>query len=89
LPFRTRANIDPNQHKGLVISNSVTNNSLIVTGLSLTNAQPMHVALVDANGSHITSIGTIGGTPTETVISVTTASSDVLSANTNRSYLEL
>lgn len=51
MAFRTSANIDNDQHKGLVLSNSVTNAPLIQTGLSLTNSQPAHVALVDGTGS--------------------------------------
>lgn len=60
MSFRIAANIDANQHKGLVILNSITSNPLVTTGLSLTNAQPMHVAIVDGSGSQITSFG--GGT---------------------------
>lgn len=57
MSFRGQANIDPNQHKGLIISNSITNATLVATGLSLTNAQPLHVAVVDSSGSQITSFG--------------------------------
>ena len=60
MAFRGQANIDPNSHKGLIISNSITNGLLVATGLSLTNAQPLHVAIVDGAGSQITSFG--GGT---------------------------
>ncbi len=60
MTFRSAANIDPNAHKGLVISNSISNNPLIATGLSLTNAQPLHVAIVDGSGTQVTSFG--GGT---------------------------
>lgn len=68
MPFRTQASIDPNKHKGLILLNSITANPLVATGLSLTNAQPMHVAIVDGDGSQVTSFGggtqyTDGGTP--------------------------
>lgn len=60
MAFRLQASIDPNQHKGLILLNSITGNALVATGLSLTNSQPMHVAIVDSSGSQITSFG--GGT---------------------------
>lgn len=60
MTFRPQANIDANSHKGLVLMNSITNATLIATGLSLTNAQPLHVAIVDGSGSQITTFG--GGT---------------------------
>lgn len=58
--FRSQANIDANSHKGLIALNSIAGGGLILTGLSLTNAQPLHVAIVDGSGSQITSFG--GGT---------------------------
>lgn len=60
MTFRTRANIDPNSHKGLILSNSITNGLLVATGLSLTNAQPMHVAIVDGDGSQVTTFPVSG-----------------------------
>lgn len=50
-PFRGSANIDLNQHKGILASNSITNAPLVLTGLSLTNAQPLHTAIVDSTGA--------------------------------------
>lgn len=56
-----RAAIDDNDHKGAVVTNSITTTqALPLTGLSLTNSNPAHVALVDGSGSQITSFG--GGT---------------------------
>lgn len=57
MPFRTRASIDPNSHKGLIALNSISGNALVVTGASLTNSQPLHVAVVDGSGSQVTSFG--------------------------------
>lgn len=59
--FRQLATIDANAHKGLLALNSITNNNLVVTGLSLTNSQPLHVAVVDGSGTQITSFGDGGG----------------------------
>lgn len=53
MTFRTMASIDSNQHKGLILLNSITGNPMAATGLSLTNAQPMHVAVVDTSGSQV------------------------------------
>lgn len=74
MTFRSQANIDANSEKGLVISNSITNGTLIATGLSLTNANPLHVAIVDSSGSQVTSFG--GG-------AVTTASGNITTQNLN------
>jgi hypothetical protein len=60
MPFRTNASIDANSHKGLILLNSITGEPLIATGRSLTNAQPLHVAVVDATGSQITAFATGG-----------------------------
>lgn len=60
MSFRLAASIDANQHKGLILLNSISGSPLVVTGKSLTNSQPMHVAIVDGAGSQITSFG--GGT---------------------------
>ncbi len=57
MPFRLQASIDRNQHKGLIALNSISGAPLVLTGLSLTNAQPLHVAMVDGSGSQITSFG--------------------------------
>lgn len=54
-----RAAIDDNHHKGLIISDTL-GAPLVLTGLDLTNANPAHVAIVDATGNQITSFG--GGT---------------------------
>ena len=51
MPFRGTPTISNNQTSGLHIMNSITSYDLVVTGLSLTNAQPMHTAVVDADGS--------------------------------------
>lgn len=53
MSFRLNATIDGNSHKGLLALNSITQSNLVVTGLSLTNAQPLHVAIVDGSGSQI------------------------------------
>lgn len=68
MTFRLNATIDGNSHKGLLALNSITQSNLVITGLSLTNAQPLHVAIVDGSGSQITTFGggtqyTDGGTP--------------------------
>lgn len=55
MTFRINSPIDSNQHKGLLGVNSINGSPLAITGLSLTNAQPLHTALVDATGSQITS----------------------------------
>src|ERR1039458_9136252 len=60
MAFRTNANLDNNARPSLLFSDSITNVTRVATGLSLTNAQPLHVAMVDASGSQITSFG--GGT---------------------------
>lgn len=56
----TRAKIDANHHKATLVEDSITGSVLEVTGADLTNSQAMHVAIVDGDGSHITSFG--GGT---------------------------
>src|SRR5690348_11412545 len=43
-----------------MVSDSITGVGRVVTGTSLTNAQPVHVAIVDGSGTQITSFG--GGT---------------------------
>lgn len=62
MPFRSKAaNIDSNQHKGLVIQNSNGLGGLLIpTGHSLTGSIPLDVAIVDGSGTQITSFG--GGT---------------------------
>ncbi len=53
MTFRASAPIDLNQHKGIVGLNSITGNAIALTGLSLTNAQPLHTAIVDQVGSQL------------------------------------
>lgn len=62
MAFRRAASIDANQHKGLILLNSISGQPLVATGLSLTNAQPIHVAIVDGSGTQVTSFGGTGGT---------------------------
>lgn len=62
MAFKLQASIDPNHHKGLILLNSITGKPLVATGLSLTNSQPIHVAIVDGTGAQVTSFGGTGGT---------------------------
>lgn len=59
--FRTQPSINTDQTKSITALNSISGGSLTLTGLSLTNAQPLHVAIVDSSGSQVTSFG--GGGP--------------------------
>jgi len=62
MAFRTRAPIDANQHKGLVVQNdNGLGGVLIPTGRSLTNSIPLDVALVDTSGNQATGFGTLPG----------------------------
>lgn len=61
MAFRTRASIDPNQHKGLVVQNGNGLGGLLIpTGRSLTSSIPIDVSIVDSSGNQIASFG--GGT---------------------------
>lgn len=57
-----QAPIDDNHHKGLIIRDGLAGDALDLTGESLTNANALHVAIVDGNGNQITSFGGSGGT---------------------------
>lgn len=57
-----RAPIDSNHHKGLIVRDEIGGPELDITGASLTNANAMHVAIVDGSGNQITSFGGSGGT---------------------------
>lgn len=60
--FREISASDPNYRRSILALDSVANNgtALTLTGVKLTNAQPLHTAIVDGNGTQITSFG--GGT---------------------------
>jgi hypothetical protein len=60
MAFRTNSNLDNNARQGLIVSDNISGVARVVTGVSLANAQPIHVAIVDGAGSQITSFG--GGT---------------------------
>lgn len=65
--FRTQSTIDSDHHKSLLALNSITGSPLVLTGKSLTNAQPLHVAMVDGSGSQVsnfTSRGNVGSQTT-------------------------
>jgi hypothetical protein len=51
---------DENREVALILQNLLGTSTLYPTGLSLTNATALHVALVDSNGDQVTSFG--GGT---------------------------
>ncbi len=57
-----RAPIDENHHKGIGVADSTLGSFLPVSGEDLTNANPMHVAIVDGSGNQITTFGGSGGT---------------------------
>lgn len=80
--FRTNSNLDNNARHGLIVSDSIANAPRVVTGLSLTNAQPIHVAVVDSSGSQITSF--IGGT-----VGTTSASVNVGQQTSNTTAVQL
>lgn len=62
----TRGVRDENSVPGIIVEESSTSAVLPVTGADLTNAQPMHVAIVDSNGTQI--IGTSLSGPGEPTI---------------------
>lgn len=98
MTFRANPNVSNNQTSGLHVSNSVTNSDLVVTGQSLTNAQPMHVAVVDGSGNQVTSFIAGSGTiatayrtsigDQNTVITSSTAATTIVTADTTH-YLDL
>jgi hypothetical protein len=51
---------DENSQVGLFVQDILRINPVYLTGVNLTNAHPLHVALVDANGDQVSSFG--GGT---------------------------
>ncbi|HEX9059157.1 MAG TPA: hypothetical protein VF941_03165 [Clostridia bacterium] len=57
----TSGNRDANRNLALIVENVLGTDVLYPTGVSLTNAVPMHVAVVDASGNQITSFGGSGG----------------------------
>lgn len=88
MSYRTQANKDNNATAGLVVSDSITNGTNIVTGLRLTNAQPVHVAVVDSSGSQVIPTGRNVQTPnapTKATIGVTSA--QALASNSSRTGL--
>lgn len=58
MSFKSQSVIDADHHKGIIALNSISGGSLVLTGKSLTNAQPLHVAVVDTAGTQITSVAT-------------------------------
>src|SRR3990167_5037688 len=71
MAFRTSANIDKNHNKGLIASNASDNGVLVLTGAALTNSQPMHVAVVDSTGAHITALSNVQYTEADTDTTIT------------------
>ena len=71
MAFRTSANIDKNHNKGLIASNASGNGVLVLTGAALTNSQPMHVAVVDSTGAHITALSNVQYTEADTDTTIT------------------
>ena len=71
MAFRTSANIDKNHNKGLIASNASDNGVLVLTGAALTNSQPMHVAVVDSTGAHITALSNTQYTEADTDTTIT------------------
>lgn len=91
MTFRINAPIDSNQHKGLIALNSISGHPLALTGLSLTNSQPLHVAIVDGSGSQITSFGGTGGTSSSfgSVFPATGTAAGAIDASGNMAGLNL
>ncbi len=70
--FKVQSIGDANHRRSLVALNATDQTKpLILTGLSLTNGQPLHVAIVDASGNQVTSFG--GSTIPSTLIAFVTA----------------
>lgn len=85
MSFRTRASIDANSHKGIIVQNANgMGGTLIPTGRELTNSITQDVAIVDGTGNQITSFG--GSTTPSTIYNgkttVTTAGTRVALAST-------
>lgn len=91
MAFKLQASIDPNHHKGLILLNSITGKPLVATGLSLTNSQPIHVAIVDGTGAQVTSFGGTGGTSSSfgSVFPATGTAAGAIDASGNMAGLNL
>lgn len=68
MAFRTRAPIDANQHKGLVVQNDNGLGGLLIpSGRSLTGSIPIDVSVVDGSGNQVTSFGSGSSLPSTVV----------------------
>jgi len=77
-----RARIDPNHHKGIIVTEDLTGDPLDITGADLTNSNPMHVAIVDAAGDQVSTFGGGNGNITDGVNTAIKATVlDLTSAN--------
>lgn len=87
MAFRTRASIDPNNHKGIIVQNSNGLGGLLVpTGRSSAGAISIDVSVVDGNGNQITSFGSVSqpATAIETNVASSASTVSLLISNPTR-----
>lgn len=89
MTFKTQSVIDSDHHKGIIALDSIAGGALVVTGKSLTNAQPLHVAMVDGTGSQVSAFSSRANVGSQTTtISNSTAEVTIISAIA-ATYLDL